>query len=168
MANDDTFSFQEALKELHLEEDELRKLVSEGEIRAFRDGDDMRLRRTDIEGLRSELGEDIAFEDDDFEDAGMATEEISEADTLIDEIDDVEDIDVIEDIDEVEDEEEEIIEAAAIVEFEEEFEGMGMRVLMMATTVLLIMGLPLVVSIATGRTGGIARGIGGIFFEDLK
>ncbi|MDG1498983.1 MAG: hypothetical protein P8N31_03755 [Planctomycetota bacterium] len=166
MANDDTFSFQEALKELHLEEDELRKLVSEGEIRAFRDGDDMRLRRTDIEGLRSELGEDIAFEDDDFEDAGMATEEISEADTLIDEIDDVEDIDVIEDIDEVE--EEEIIEAAPVVELEEEFEGMGMRILMMATSVILIMGLPLVISIATGKTGGIARGIGGIFFEDLK
>jgi len=166
VANDDTFSFQEALKELHLEEDELRKLVSEGEIRAFRDGDDMRLRRTDIEGLRSELGEDIAFEDDDFEDAGMATEEISEADTLIDEIDDVEDIAVIEDIDEVE--EEEIIEAAPVVELEEEFEGMGMRILMMATSVILIMGLPLVISIATGKTGGIARGIGGIFFEDLK
>ena len=166
MANDATFSFQEALKELHLEEDELRKLVSEGEIRAFRDGDDMRLRRTDIEGLRSELGEDIAFEDDDFEDAGMATEEISEADTLIDEIDDVEDIAVIEDIDEVE--EEEIIEAAPVVELEEEFEGMGMRILMMATSVILIMGLPLVISIATGKTGGIARGIGGIFFEDLK
>jgi excisionase family DNA binding protein len=164
VANEDTFSFQEALNELHLEEEELKRLVSEGEIRAFRDGDDMRLRRSDIEDLRAELGDDIAFADDDFEDAGMATEEITEADTLIDEIEDLDDVDDLEDIDE----EDDVIETTPMAVFEEEFEGMGMRTLMMATSVLMILGLPLVIAIATGKTGGIARGIGGMFFDNLK
>jgi excisionase family DNA binding protein len=167
VAKDDTFSFLESLNELRLEEDELKRLVSEGEIRAYRDGADMRLRRSDVERLRSELGDDIAFVDDDFEDAGMATEEITEADTLIDDIDDIDEIEDIEDIEEVE-AEDEIIEAVPVVAFEEEFEGMGMRVLMMATSVLMILGLPLVIAIATGKTGGIASGIGGMFFDNLK
>jgi excisionase family DNA binding protein len=161
VAKDDTFSFLESLNELRLEEDELKRLVSEGEIRAYRDGADMRLRRSDVERLRSELGDDIAFVDDDFEDAGMATEEITEADTLIDDIDEIEDIEEVE-------AEDEIIEAIPVVAFEEEFEGMGMRVLMMATSVLMILGLPLVIAIATGKTGGIASGIGGMFFDNLK
>ena len=106
------YSFTEALKHLRLKEEELKRLVSEGEIRAFRDGDTMKLRRADVENLKTELlggevvdlggaGEDLVFEDDaDLGDAGMATEEITEMDTLLDE--DVEDVGEI-DLEEEED-----------------------------------------------------------------
>ena len=43
------YSFDEALKELRLKEEELKRLVSEGEIRAFREGDTMKLRKADVE-----------------------------------------------------------------------------------------------------------------------
>ena len=82
MPNDDTFSFQEALNELHLEEEELKRLVSEGEIRAFRDGDSMKFRREDLAALRKG-GDEIVFEDTLEDDAGMVTEELSEEDTLL-------------------------------------------------------------------------------------
>jgi excisionase family DNA binding protein len=171
VANEETFSFQEALNELHLEEEELKKLVSEGEIRAFREGEDMRLRREDVETLRSELGGDIAFEDDDFADAGMATEEISAADTLIDDIEDVgeiEDIDEIEDLDEEEYDDDDDVPVATAIAVDEPFEGMGTRIAMIATSVVLFMALPLFMAMATGQLGGIARGIAGMFVPELK
>lgn len=164
MANDEnTFSFQEALNELHLEEDELKRLVSEGEIRAFRDGDNMRLRKEDIESLRSELGGEIVFEEDDFADAGMATEEITEADTLIDDIDDVEEVEEVEEL-----AEEKIEEAQTVAVVEEDPESMGMRAAMIATSLLLFLSLPIFIAIATGRAGGIARGIAGMFFPEVR
>ena len=55
MADDQFLSFEDALDKLRLQEEELKRLVSEGEIRAFREGDTMRLRRTDVESLRAEL-----------------------------------------------------------------------------------------------------------------
>jgi excisionase family DNA binding protein len=47
----DFFSFDEALNHLNLREEELKRLVSEGEIRAFLEGDTMKLRRADVETL---------------------------------------------------------------------------------------------------------------------
>lgn len=44
--------FEKVLKELLIDEDELKRLVSEGEIRAFRDEDKMKFKKTDIDGLR--------------------------------------------------------------------------------------------------------------------
>ena len=102
MTEQDFFSFDEALNQLNLKEEELKRLVSEGEIRAFREGDTMKLRRADVENLKKELmggevvdlggaGEDLVFEDDlELEETGMATEEISDMDTLLEE--DVEDV----------------------------------------------------------------------------
>ena len=171
MANEDTFSFQEALNELHLEEEELKRLVSEGEIRAFREGEDMRLRKEDVQSLRSELGGDIAFEDEDFADAGMATEEISAADTLIEDIEEIEEIEEIEggeELEELEELEEDDIPVAAAIPVDEPFEGVGMRVLMIATSVVLILGLPLFMAIHSGQVGGIARGIAGMLVPELK
>ncbi|MGK0220315.1 MAG: excisionase family DNA binding protein, partial [Planctomycetota bacterium] len=52
---DEFFSFDVDRDELRLKEEELKRLVSEGEIRAFRKGDTMKLRRSDVESLRSEL-----------------------------------------------------------------------------------------------------------------
>lgn len=48
----DYFSFEQVLKELQIEDDDLQRLVSDGEIRAFREGEKMKFRRTDIEGLK--------------------------------------------------------------------------------------------------------------------
>lgn len=179
MSNNEFFSFDEALSELRLKEEELKRLVSEGEIRAFREGETMKLRRGDVEALRSELGggevvdlgepsEEIVFEDDGLADeAGMATEEISDVDTIIeDDIEDVGEIDI--------EEEEEILEAApvrrsaprAAAPVEESSEGMGILAACIITTLVMIMSLPLIFSVSSGETSGMAEGIASIFFGD--
>ena len=170
---DEFYSFNEALEQLRLKEEELKRLVSEGEIRAFRDGETMQLRRQDVENLRSELmggdvvdlggaGEDLVFEDDDdLADAGMATEEISEMDTMLD--------DDVEDVGEIDLEEEQAapvrrtsaIAVSGVVE--EESEGMGMRVVMIATSLVLLLGLPIAISVSTGEASDIAKTVAGIF-----
>ena len=183
MAEKEFFSFDEALHELRLKEEELQRLVSEGEIRAFRDGETMKLRKTDVETLRSELSggevvdlgeasEELVFEDDTDLDAGMATEEISEADTILD--DDVEDVGELE----LELEEEDLEfepapssrrSSAAVsgrgLEIEEESEGMGLRAAMVVTSGLLVLSLPVAIAAASGNVTAIARGIAGIFGE---
>lgn|GEM_PF-694585 len=121
---DEFFSFDEALDRLRLKEEELKRLVSEGEIRAFRDGETMKLRRTDVDNLRRELmGGDVVDLDDSSDDVvladpGMVTEELSAADTLLEEetllteeldvadLDDLEDLDEIEDLDELDEDDE--------------------------------------------------------------
>ena len=107
------FTFDEVLKRLAIDETKLKRLVSEGEIRAFREGDQMKFRRADVEnldltGARSEeetgvidlsagkkgdsetLTDDLIFDEGDDLDlssaeAGMATAEISSQDTFVDE-----------------------------------------------------------------------------------
>lgn len=181
MPNDDFFSFDEALSELRLKEEELKRLVSEGEIRAFREGETMKLRKGDVEALRGELGggevvdlgdsgEEIVFEDDSLQDeAGMATEEISDVDTIIE--DDIEDVGEIE----IEDEEE-IVEAAPVrrtgarattaAAAEDESEPMWVLAACLVSTLILIGSLPLVFSVSSGETGGVAKGIASAFFGD--
>ena len=171
------YSFDEALNQLNLREEELKRLVSEGEIRAFREGDTMKLRRTDVESLKKELmggevvdlggaGEDLVFEDDlDLEETGMATEEISDMDTLLEE--------EVEDVGEVE------IEVAApaaapaaavraapgvrrtAVVVEEGNEGMLVRVFALLTSVILVLTIPVVVSISKDSPSGLAKTIAG-------
>ncbi len=181
MAEKEFFSFDEALHELRLKEEELKRLVSEGEIRAFRDGETMKLRRTDVETLRSELsggevvdlgeaGEELVFEDDTDLDAGMATEEISEADTILD--DDVEEVGELE----LEEEDLEIEEAPSsrrtstvsstrAVQSEEETEGMGLRAAMILTSLLMLITIPVCIAAASGNITAIVRGIAGVFGE---
>ena len=83
--NDDFVSFENALHELNLQDDELKKLVSEGEIRAFRDGTSMKFKREDIESIRpqDDAGEELVFADALEDDTGMVTEELSDEDTLL-------------------------------------------------------------------------------------
>lgn len=75
MADKDYYSFDEVLADLRMEEDELKRLVSAGEIRAFRDRDTMRFKAEDIERIRSgsrgrgekveiDLGGDLDLDDD--------------------------------------------------------------------------------------------------------
>jgi excisionase family DNA binding protein len=52
--SDDFYTFEEVLKELKVSEDELKKMVSEGEIRAFKDDDKMKFKKEDIESKKSE------------------------------------------------------------------------------------------------------------------
>jgi len=169
---DEYFSFDEALDELRLKEEELKRLVSEGEIRAFREGETMKLRQSDVKALRDELSggevvdlggveEELVFEDEDLGEAGMATEEISTADTIID--DDVEDVGEID----LDDDDDEIVTAApvrrpaaarsAAAPVEEEVEGMGVRFALIATSFVLVIVLPVAYSIATGTMGELAK-----------
>lgn len=82
---EDFISFEKALRELKLRSEELKKLVSEGEIRAFRDGGSMKFRKEDVAALgsRAKGEEELAFVDSLEDDTGMVTEQISDEDTLI-------------------------------------------------------------------------------------
>jgi excisionase family DNA binding protein len=83
--NEDFISFEKALSELNLREHELRKMVSEGEIKAFREGKSMKFRREDVQAFaRNRTGEEnLVFADALEDDTGMVTEELSEEDTLL-------------------------------------------------------------------------------------
>ncbi len=87
--HEDFVSFEKALRELQMRSEELKKLVSEGEIRAFRDGESMKFKREDIESLTvlSGADEELVFADALEDDTGMATEELSEEDTLLADVD---------------------------------------------------------------------------------
>jgi excisionase family DNA binding protein len=169
---DDFYSFDEALDELKLKEEELKRLVSEGEIRAFRKGDTMKLRRADVETLRAELDVDVVdlddsadelvFEDDsDLDgDTGMATQEL-DVETLVDEP-------------------EEAAPAArrssasarpaakrtspvAAAVAEEEEEPGWVKGALVVSAFLLILAMPIMLSTATGNAGGLAKGVAGLF-----
>jgi hypothetical protein len=183
VSNEEFFSFDEALSELRLKEEELKRLVSEGEIRAFREGDTMKLRKGDVEALRDELSggevvdlgetsEELVFEDDGLlDEAGMATEEIAEVDTIIE--DDIEDIGEIE-IDDVEEAAASTARSAArpsprlsaATPAEDEHEPMGVLAAMIITALVLVASLPIIFSVSSGETNGIAQGIASVFFGD--
>lgn len=97
---DEFYDFDKALHELHMEEEELKRLVSAGEIRAFRSKGQMKFRKQDIEKLRSggrrstaepeeTLTDELVFDEAEpaalEDEEGMATAKIDEQDTLIDE-----------------------------------------------------------------------------------
>ena len=50
------YSFDEVLRQLNIDENRLKRLVSEGEIRAFREGGAMKFKRTEIDGLAGRSG----------------------------------------------------------------------------------------------------------------
>jgi excisionase family DNA binding protein len=171
----DFFSFEEALDQLRLKEEELKRLVSEGEIRAFREGDTMKLRRTDVEHLKSELmgGEvvelgdssaDLVFEDD-FEDPGMATEELSAADTLIDE--DLEDLDQLDEepvaLDEEDDEEPAPVGPAA----EPVKDDPLALAAAIGTLIVLLLAGPVLISSSSGHLSDLAASIAGMFGHEF-
>ena len=165
------YNFDEALDQLNLKEEELKRLVSEGEIRAFRDGDTMKLRIQDVEHLRGELiggevvdlgseGADLVFEDDlELDEAGMATEEISEMDTLLeDEVEDVGEVEL-----ELEDEDEDavapIVRRAASAQVEDEGEGALMRAILIVATILMVLTLPVIFALGTGEPSDLAKSL---------
>lgn len=48
----DYFSFEDVMRELELGEEELKRMVSEGELRAFRDENKMKFKKEDVDSLR--------------------------------------------------------------------------------------------------------------------
>jgi excisionase family DNA binding protein len=184
---DQFFSFEEALKELRLKEEELKRLVSEGEIRAFREGETMKLRRSDVENLRNELSggevvdlgdvrEELVFEDDALSDAGMATqeigmatEEISEVETIVDEgVEDVGEVVIEETVVEETDEAGVPVEVAArrtvrVEEVPEEYEGAGLRTLVLITTLVMILAIPVCMAVSSGIFSPVATTVSSIF-----
>ncbi|MBI5435436.1 MAG: hypothetical protein HZA52_21555 [Planctomycetes bacterium] len=185
MAEKEFYSFEEALKELRLKEEELKRLVSEGEIRAFREGETMKLRKADVESLRQELSggevvelggttEELVFEDDTEMDAGMKTEEISEADTILEEdVEEVREVALDEDAAEEaaeepaegrgDDEDDEPIAVAAVEAEEGVPEGMLVRSLVLVTTLIALLTTPVIASLSTGAHTDIAVGIARLF-----
>src|SRR5688572_6118201 len=138
----------------------------------------MKLRRVDVENLKKELmggevvdlgggGEDLVFEDDlQLEEAGMATEEISDMDTLLEE--EVEDVGEValeeeaateEEAEETLEEEEELLVAAPATA--EANEGMLFRSLAILTSLVLVLAIPVAVGISKGKPGAMA----GFFVE---
>ena len=67
MPDRDYYSFDEVLNDLKLEEDELKRLVSAGEIRAFRDKNTMRFKAEDVARLRGQRTDPQDVELDDLE-----------------------------------------------------------------------------------------------------
>jgi excisionase family DNA binding protein len=110
------YTFDEVLRQLDIDENRLKRLVSEGEIRAFREGDQMKFKRAEIDNLAGRRGStsDTSLSEISLEDApparkragetltddllgdadltrkgGMRTAEISSQDTFIDQGGDV-------------------------------------------------------------------------------
>ena len=107
------YTFDEVLRKMSIDEQRLKKLVSEGEIRAFREGQEMKFRRADIDNMNKTrptagaedataaidlsagghqpsetLTDDLIFDEGDdvgAHETGMATAEISSQDTFVEE-----------------------------------------------------------------------------------
>ncbi|MHC4943972.1 MAG: helix-turn-helix domain-containing protein [Planctomycetota bacterium] len=56
--SEDYLSFEKVLRELQIDQDELKRLVSAGEIKAYREADQMRFKPEDIEKLKQDKSSD--------------------------------------------------------------------------------------------------------------
>lgn len=101
MSDQEFVNFENALRELKLSEDQLKRLVSEGEIRAIRgENNTMKFRKEEIERLKQDTGKTIQYteessdtltddllfdeaDDLDVDEEGMATAQISSEDTFV-------------------------------------------------------------------------------------
>lgn len=50
----DYYSFEDVMEELELSEEEIKRMVSEGELRAFRDENKMKFKKEDVESIKKE------------------------------------------------------------------------------------------------------------------
>jgi len=183
VADDQFLSFEDALDQLRLQEEELKRLVSEGEIRAFREGDTMKLRAQDVETLREELtafpttrvvpedeleaptdtSEEIVFEDDadSADEAGMATEEITDVETILqEEEDEIEEIELQEEAPLTDTASPKRAARAPVAVVEEvEQEGGVVKGAIVATSIIMILGIPVVMAVAKDQISSLARAI---------
>ncbi len=87
------YTFDEVLRQLSIDENRLKRLVSEGEIRAFREGDQMRFKRSEIDALAGRAGRgsrssDTSLTEISLEDESQPTVNVAggSADTLSDDL----------------------------------------------------------------------------------
>ena len=163
-------SFEDALRKLELEEDDLKRLISAGEIRAFREGSKMHLRAEDVDKVAKQLGigssvterdagqslqvEDLSLGATGEE--GMSTTQLSEEDTLLD---DVETVDVgPEAVTTVT-----TTRRTKTVEVETQKESTGVLFAAIVTTALLVFSIPFAIGMLSARTTGVTSGVVGIF-----
>lgn len=178
-------SFEDALKKLELEEEDLKRLISAGEIRAFREGSNMRLDVADVDKVAEQLGigsavseadasavvevEELSLDADD----GMVTTQLSEEDTLLDSV--IEDVPV-----------EEAASASksggsrsargksagakqrgsnvtVLPATELSDEGGGLRAALIFTAVVLLFAIPFAIGMISGHSSGITQGVVDMF-----
>ncbi|MFT7517009.1 MAG: hypothetical protein ACI84O_000796 [Myxococcota bacterium] len=172
-------SFEDALKKLELEEEDLKRLISAGEIRAFREGSNMRLDVADVDKVAEKLGigsavseadasavvevEELSLDYDD----GMVTTQLSEEDTLLDSV--IEEVPV-----------EESASARSprgksagakkrgsnvtVLAAEElSDEGGGLRAALVFTAVVLLFAIPFAIGMISGHPSGITQGVVDMF-----
>lgn len=188
---DEFYDFEKALSELKMEEEELKRLVSAGEIRAFRSKGQMKFRKQDIDDLRTgglddaeeeeTLTNELVFDETDplsieDEEEGMATAKIDEQDTLIDEeLPDIES--------DISDLEEESFERSApakpvtrratrVTRLREAQEARKEAsplffALMVLTTILLLYGVVFLANIANNQQNGMTEGVSGFMVESF-
>ena len=173
MSESDFYSFDKAIEKLDLEEDDLKRLISAGEIWAFRDGSKMRLRAEDVARVATDLGvggevaeedagevlevEEVLFSES-AEDEGMVTTQLSEEDTLLD--DDLEVVEVAEEAAAAAPRAARPARAAAAAE---EPANNGLVFAAVATTVLMLWGLAFVVDMSAGRPSAVTQPIVDMF-----
>ena len=174
MSDSEFASFDEALKKLELEEEDLKRLISAGEIRAFREGSNMRLRVEDVSKVAEQLGmggsvaeedagEVLEIEDlvlDEAEDEGMATTQLSEEDTLLD--DSIEELEVAEEAPGSAAGRRAGVAATsrrAAVAVVGSDEGGGMRAAIIVTTLLMLFGIAFAIGMVSGQKSGITAGV---------
>lgn len=165
-------SFEDALRKLELEEDDLKRLISAGEIRAFREGSKMHLRAEDVDKVAKQLGIGSSVSEKDagrslqVEDLslgapgeeGMSTTQLSEEDTLLD---DVETVDVGQ----------EAATGAPVVAgrrakaaaAETTKESTGILFAAIVTTLLLVFSIPFAIGMVSARSTGLTSGVIGMF-----
>lgn len=173
MSDKEFFSFDNALDKLELAEDDLKRLISAGEIRAFRDGSKMRLRTEDVNRVATDLGlggevneldagevlevEEVMLSDDDNLDAGMVTTQLSEEDTLLD--DDLEVVEVAEELQTAPLSATGRASRGARAAVEPDKESTGMLLASVGTTAIMLWGMAFVVAMLDGRASGITSAV---------
>ncbi len=189
---DEFYDFEKALSELKMEEEELKRLVSAGEIRAFRSKGQMKFRKQDIDDLRTgglddaeeeeTLTNELVFDETDplsieDEEEGMATAKIDEQDTLIDE----ELPDIESDISDLGEESFESATPAAkpvarratrVTRLREAQEARKEAspvffALMVLTTILLLYGVVFLANIANNQQNGMTEGVSGFMVKSF-
>lgn len=98
--SDEFYTFDETLRELKIFEDDLKKMVSEGELRAFKDEDKMKFRKGDIEAVKAHITDPtVLLEPDEAETPASPTAETFIEDTSkVHTADIASDTDIIEDV----------------------------------------------------------------------
>jgi hypothetical protein len=187
---DEFYDFEKALSELKMEEEELKRLVSAGEIRAFRSKGQMKFRKQDIDDLRTggeddeeeeTLTNELVFDETDplsleDEEEGMATAKIDEQDTLIDE----ELPDIESDISDLEEESFETPapskpptrRATRVTRLREAQEARKEAspvffALMILTTILLLYGVIFLANIANNQQNGMTEGVSNFMVDNF-